>query len=89
MDDNNIKWQPCAGIADVSVMEDSYAGSIYVDVLFDTILPEYQKLVSFLEHPNGSRMFPDVLLCGLLLEVAMKNAEHDEPEFWSRWVDNF
>jgi len=30
-----------------------------------------------------------VVFCYLPLEMAMKNAHHDEPGFWDRWAENF
>ena len=86
---NDVKWQPCAGIADVLVIEDGYAGAVYVDLPYDTTLPKYKKLEAFLEHSDGSRVFPDVLFCCLTLRLAMENTEHDEPGFWERWARNF
>ncbi|MBP6294389.1 MAG: hypothetical protein KA366_01525 [Hydromonas sp.] len=64
-----------------------YMGFVYVDVPYDTALPEYQKLEAFLEQADGSRVFPDVLFCYVPLDMAMNNAEHDDPDFWARWAE--
>ena len=81
-----MAWQPCGGFANVNVMP-PYMGFVYVDVPYDTALPEYQKLEAFLEQADGSRVFPDVLFCYVPLAMAMNNAKHDDPDFWARWAE--
>ena len=86
LDEQGIAWQSCGGFANVNSMP-PYMGFVYVDVPYDTALPEYQKLEAFLEQADGSRVFPDVLFCYVPLDMAMNNAEHDDPDFWARWAE--
>lgn len=85
---NQIHWQPCGSFADENSMT-SYAGQVYIDVPFEETNPVYQKVLNYFENPDGSPRFPGVLLFLLPLDVAMKNAHHDEPGFWDRWAENF
>lgn len=88
LDAHKIQWLPCGGVANVNSMI-AYQGQIYIDIPFDCNLPSYQELQSFLEHPDGSIRFPEVIFAYLPLESAMENAEHDEPGFWDRWAESF
>lgn len=88
LDDNQISWLPCGDFADIHSMC-SYAGQIFIDVPFDEADPVYQKVLGYLENPDGSMRLPGVLFCALQLQIAMKNAHHDEPGFWERWAENF
>ena len=85
---NQVGWQLCGAFADTTAMA-SYAGQIYIDVLFVDADPLYQKLLGYLEFPDGSTRLPGVWLFALELHVAMKNAHHDEPGFWARWAETF
>ncbi|MBU9454253.1 hypothetical protein KTE10_10405 [Burkholderia multivorans] len=67
----------------------SYAGEIFIDVPFDETDSEYRKVKAFLEHPDDTMRFDDVRFYVVTLQIAMKNAHHDEPGFWDRWADNF
>ena len=75
LDSNQIEWDLC--------------GQIYIDVPFDPSLPQCQRVLNFLEYPDGTFRFPEAELCCLRLEIAMQNAEHDEPGFWERKADSF
>lgn len=88
LDETRIAWSECAGIAYVNALL-PYSGQIYIDLPLDNTLPEYRKLEAFLEHPDGTVRFDKVQFCYLPLDVAMKNAEHDEPGFWDKWAKNF
>lgn len=88
LESKGIGWQPCAHFANVDYMG-GYEGTIYIDIPFDTTLPEYKELEAFLEYPDGSMRFPEAVFAYLPLEEAMKNVEHDEPGFWERWAENF
>lgn len=85
--EKGIPWQPCAGIANVNLL-DSYRGQVYIDLPFDRTLPEYIELEAFLENPDGTMRLPGAIFGYLPLEYAMKNAHHDEPGFWERWVES-
>ncbi|MBY0577917.1 MAG: hypothetical protein K2P57_02615 [Burkholderiales bacterium] len=88
LDGNGIEWQPCAHIANPNTML-PYRGWIYIDVPYDTSLPEYRKLADFLENPDGSMRLQHAVFCFVPLEKAMENAHHDEPGFWEKWAENF
>lgn len=83
-----ISWQPCGEWASESSMV-SYLGSIYIDVPYDEANPTYQKVRDYLENPDGTMRYSDAMFCYVPLELAMKNAHHDEPGFWERWAKNF
>ncbi len=78
----------CGQVASETVVR-SYAGEIFIDVPFDDTDTQYRKVQAFLEHPDGEMRFDDVRFYVVTLQVAMKNAHHDEPGFWDRWADNF
>lgn len=88
LDEHGIAWQPCGCVADENCMS-SYRGDIYVDVPFKTDHPTYQLLQPYLENPDGTMRHPTVTFEYYPLEMAMKNAHHDEPGFWERWAENF
>lgn len=83
-----IPWQPCGPVANEQRMS-SYRGDIYVDVPYDTTNLTYQRLQTYLENPDGTMRHPTVTFEYYPLEMAMKNAHHDEPGFWERWAKNF
>lgn len=89
LDQNQIGWRMCGGFADENSMVSGYYGRIYIDVPFDTNDPVYQKLSNYLETPEGEMKLAGVKFCYLPLEMAMKNAHHDEPGFWEKWAENF
>jgi hypothetical protein len=88
LDNLGIPWTKCAHIASPNLMC-AYLGQVYLDVPFDKDLPLYQTLETYLEYPDGSMRFPSVRFGYLPLEMAMKNAHHDEPGFWENWAENF
>lgn len=88
LDEKNMPWRPCAGVANVNQLV-SYQGQIYIDVPFDSTLPQYAELAAYLENPDGTMRLPGAVLAYLPLEHALQNAEHDEPGFWARWAEDF
>ena len=88
LDKNNISWQCCGDIANENYMM-SYQGHIYLDVPFDENNPLYVLLRDYLETPDGNMRFETMTFCYLSLEQAMKNAHHDEPDFWEKWAETF
>ena len=80
-EDNHITVYPCGPFAKVGMME-SYRGQLYIDIPFDQSNPDYQKIERLLENEDGTMKFPQVLFLYLPLEIAMKNAHHDEPGYW-------
>jgi hypothetical protein len=88
LDSEHIHWCECGPYASETTMR-SYAGEIFLDVPFDETDTQYRKVQAFLEHPDGSMRFDDVNFYIVTLQLAMRNAHHDEPGFWERWADNF
>ncbi|TCF97839.1 hypothetical protein BZM26_28830 [Paraburkholderia strydomiana] len=88
LDAHHVKWLMCGDVANENVMR-SYAGQIYVDVPYDTEDPTYHSLQELLEYPDGSMRFKDVMFWVVSLQLAMKNAHHDEPGFWEKWAEDF
>lgn len=88
LDSEGIEWRECGQLASETVMR-SYAGEIFINVPFDETDDQYRKVQAFLEYADGTMRFEDVRFYVVTLEVAMKNAHHDEPGFWDRWADNF
>jgi hypothetical protein len=85
---HGIAHYPCGHFASESWMM-SYRGQIYIDIPFDESNPDYQKVRDYLENADGNMKMPGVKFCYLPLEIAMKNAHHDEPGFWDKWAENF
>jgi hypothetical protein len=85
---HKVPYDECAGIASENMMVE-YMGQLYIDVPYELNNPDYQKLQHFLEDENGEVRFDGVAFWVLSLELAMKNAHHDEPGFWDRWAENF
>lgn len=88
LDSEGIEWRECGQVASETVMR-SYAGEIFINVPFDETDNQYRKVQAFLEYPDGTMRFDDVRFYVVTLEIAMKNAHHDESGFWDRWADNF
>ncbi|AMO56234.1 hypothetical protein [Endozoicomonas montiporae] len=88
LDDQKVPYAPCMGIASENCLE-PYTGNLYLDVPFDEGDESYKKLAEFFEHPDGSMKFDDVVFVYCPLDMAMKNAHHDEPGFWDDWARNF
>lgn len=83
-----ISWKPCGHFAQVFLAM-GYKGQIYIDVHYDPSLPAYRELEAFLENPDGTIRYPEVVFGYCPLETAMKNVAHDEPGFWDKWTDDF
>jgi len=88
LDKNNIPWEKCATFANENYMI-GYIGDVYLDFPYDENDPQYKLVCEYLENPDGSMRNENVVWYYLSLEIAMKNAHHDEPGFWKRWADNF
>ena len=86
--DNKLDWEPVGPYASESCWS-SYNGNIYVDVPYDTALPQYELLRQYLENEDGTPKNRRVTFWHCSLEFALKNAHHDEPGFWENWADNF
>jgi hypothetical protein len=88
LDQNQIEWRESGHIANENMMC-GYRGRIYVDVPFDLENILFQKLSEHFETTEGEMKITGVAICYLPLEVAMKNAHHDEPGFWEKWAETF
>jgi len=86
--DHGIHFQECGHIASESCML-PYLGNIYIDVPFDESDSKYQLVCEYLENPDGTPRDERVRFYYLPLEIAMKNAHHDEPGFWDKWAETF
>ena len=85
---HDVTHYPCGPFASENGMM-CYQGQIYIDVPFDESNSDYQKVRDYLENADGSMKMSGVKFCYLPLEMAMKNAHHDEPGFWDTWAENF
>lgn len=88
LDEHNIPWEKCGPVASETSFR-SYLGEIYIDVPFDENDPRYCIVRDYLENPDGSMRDENVRFYYLPLEHAMKNAHHDEPDFWEKWAEKF
>ncbi|UEM07155.1 hypothetical protein JL101_029610 (plasmid) [Skermanella rosea] len=88
LDEQGIQWYPCGGMASENCLE-SYRGQIYVDIPYDAENADYRRLRDYFENPDGTMRISGVTLCYLSLNVAMRNAHHDEPGFWEKWAKDF
>ncbi len=88
LDANGVAWRPCGPLANPAVMA-SWLGQVYLDLPWDEALPAYRVLRDYLELPDGSMRHPSVRFYAMPLELAMENAEHDEPGYWQRWAEEF
>ena len=82
LDAKGIAWQPCAQFAPGWVIMEGYVGDIYLDVPYDKDLPFYQELEAYLQYPDDTMRFENVMFFCLTLEQAMVNAEQDAPGFF-------
>lgn len=87
-DAHGYGWQRCGPIANASTLS-SYRGEVCLDIAFDETLPKYTELRDHLEFPDGNMRIPGVRFYHLPLQLAMKNAAHDDPDFWKRWAEQF
>ena len=88
LDKNNIAYTMCGDIASENGWR-AYRGQVYLDVVPDDSNEVYALLNDYLEDKDGKSKFENVIFYILSLEIAMKNAHHDEPGFWDRWAENF
>ena len=82
LDAKGIAWQPCAQFAPGWVIMEGYVGDIYLDVPYDKDLPLYQELEAYLQYPDDTMRFENVMFFCLTLEQAMVNAEQVAPGFF-------
>lgn len=58
LDNNNIAYCKTAFPQPGWIIEEGYAGSLYLDIPFDNNDPAYRKLATFLEKLDGSPRLP-------------------------------
>ena len=88
LDSNKIPYRKCGPIADEGGWE-AYRGQMYIDLPIDENNQKYQLLCEHLDGPNETFKISGVESWLFPLEVAMKNAHHDEPRFWDKWAEEF
>jgi len=86
LDEHGVAWQPCGRVAKDNYLQ-LYIGDVYVDVLYDTTDPAYELLRDYLENPDGTMRHSMVTFEYYPLEMAMKNAHHDKPGYWDRFIE--
>lgn len=67
---------------------DFYQGFIYIDVPYDEANADFRKLSDYLEYPDGTLRYDDMLFAYYPLDLAQKNKHHDEPGFWDRFYED-
>lgn len=81
LNDNNIPFEFCYGMASDNVIQQPYLGDLFLDVSFNKNDPLYIKLEQHLENSDGSPKIPGVKFYYFLFDLAMKNSHHDDPDF--------
>lgn len=84
---NKTPYFPCIGPAIAEGGFDSYSGFLYIDVPFDVADAEFKRLCAYLEHPDGTSRYEDLIFAYYPLEKALENKHHDEPGFWDKWSE--
>ena len=87
LDEHNIGYRCCAGIATENGSL-SYHGGLYIDLPFDETNEKYQLLNVHLCNEDDTPKINGVILYLLPLELAMKNAHHDELGFYEKLADD-
>ena len=84
LDDNGFTWHEC-GHANWrhGWSLSSYYGCIYLDISYDVNDDKYMQLQNHLEQPDGTMRSPDVQLCLIPLEVALRlKRRPDEVDYY-------
>lgn len=80
LDANDLDWTPCGEYANDQAMG-SWRGQVCLAVPFDETVPAYLRLRDYLEYPDGRMRVPGVRFMMMSLELANRNARHDEPGY--------
>ena len=90
LDFMNIPYTKCAEVASENGWC-SYRGQIYLDFPYDEDNEHFKWFGQFIQEDDQgwSKPFLGVRCWCLPLDVAMKNAHHDESGFWENWAENF
>jgi len=87
-DKHGIPWQMCGPQASENGFS-SYLGEIYIDVPYDENNPQYQRIIKYLENPDGTMRDEHIGFYYMTFEQAMVNAHHDKPGYWEKWAEEF
>ena len=87
--ENGFDWSKCFQIANTSILMGRYDGSLILDSVCVEDSTGLKKLDGYFEKPDGTPTVEGRMLWILTLDVALKNAHHDEPGFWEECADNF
>ena len=82
LESEGIAWQPCAPFANPSVLEEKYSGQIYIDLPIEKSNIKFTRLEKFLENSDGTPRLRGVRFQFCSQEEALRNSEHDKPEYW-------
>lgn len=91
LEKNEIYYEECARMA-CETGWCAYQGEIFIDVICNNSDPNFRKVIDFVEdyEDHGwSLKYPGIRNWIMSLELAMKNAHHDEPGFWEKWAEGF
>ena len=83
LNDNNIPFDFCYGMASDYVIQQAYLGDLFLDISFDKNDPLYIKLEKHLENRDGSPKISGVQFSYCPLQLAMQNSHHDAPDFFN------
>ena len=89
LQNNYINYDVCDYAARDDVWWDGYRGQLYIDVPFDKENEQYRLLERYLENEDGTPKMEGGMFYYLPLEIAMKNAHHDEPGYWEKRAEDF
>lgn len=84
LDAEGIGWTACLGFAPGMLLIEGGPRAIHIEVPFEPGSAMLAKLDARFETPDGQPRHRDLILTLLHLEVALINAEQDEPRFWER-----
>ncbi|PXW98706.1 hypothetical protein C7444_102186 [Sphaerotilus hippei] len=84
LDQEGVIWQCCGPMRSDNGFG-PYEGQIHIDIAYDPAEPRCRRILDRLEHPDGRMKDPMVSLWLMTLDLAMRNAHHDEPGFCNSW----
>ncbi|MFA5461165.1 MAG: hypothetical protein WC274_03695 [Sulfurimonas sp.] len=88
LNDNDIPYKMCGPIASEYGWS-AYRGQLYIDLPMDETNEKYKLIDNHLTTEEDNFKIEGIEFYYLPLEVAMKNAHHDEPGFWDKWAEDF
>ena len=88
LNEHVISYEECGPMASEFGWE-SYRGQVYIDLPFDQSNDKYRLLDKHLMTDDDKFKIKGVEFYYVPLDIAMKNAHHDEPGFWEKWAEDF